>query len=48
MSKAFGLIFMLVALYIGMTLHTEGMDEAFGGIFAPLEPWSETHRPLTP
>ena len=38
MSKVFGLILMLVALYIGMTLQTEGMQQAFGGVFAPIEP----------
>lgn len=37
MSKAFGLVLMLVALYVGMTLHAQGMEQAFGGIFAPIE-----------
>ncbi len=48
MSKALGLALMLGALYVGMTLYTEGREQAFGGIFAPLEPWSATHQPLTP
>jgi hypothetical protein len=38
MSKAFGLILMLAAMYVGMTLHAEGMEKAFGGVFAPIEP----------
>jgi hypothetical protein len=38
MSKFFGLIMMLAAMYVGMTLHAEGMEKAFGGVFAPIEP----------
>ena len=37
MSKAFGLVLMLVSLYIGMTIYQEGLESAFGGAFAPLE-----------
>jgi hypothetical protein len=36
MSKAFGLIVMLLALYIGMTIYSEGVDRAYGGLFAPI------------
>jgi hypothetical protein len=36
MAKAFGLIVMLAALYIGMTIYTEGIENAYGGIFAPI------------
>lgn len=36
MAKAFGLIMMLIALYIGMTIYTEGIENAYGGIFAPI------------
>ncbi|UCE86370.1 MAG: hypothetical protein JSU66_01095 [Deltaproteobacteria bacterium] len=46
MGKAFGWILMLLALYIGMTIYTEGMDQAFGGIFAPLQSQNESDRPL--
>jgi len=38
MAKAFGLILMLVALYIGMTIYTQGIENAYGGIFAPIAP----------
>jgi hypothetical protein len=38
MAKAFGLIMMLIALYIGMTIYTEGIEQAYGGIFAPIAP----------
>jgi hypothetical protein len=34
MGKAFGLILMLIALYVGMTIYTEGIDQAFGGALA--------------
>jgi hypothetical protein len=37
MSKAFGLVLMLVSLYIGMTIYQKGLESAFGGAFAPLE-----------
>jgi hypothetical protein len=36
MAKAFGLIMMLIALYIGMTIYSEGIEQAYGGIFAPI------------
>jgi len=36
MTKAFGLIAMIIALYIGMTIYTEGLEQAYGGIFAPI------------
>jgi hypothetical protein len=36
MAKAFGLILMLIALYIGMTIYTQGIENAYGGIFAPI------------
>ncbi len=39
MSKALGLSLMLGALYFGMTLYTEGREQAFGGIFAPIQPF---------
>ena len=45
MSKAFGLIMMLVALYVGMTLYTEGIENAYGGIFAPIAP-SDRESPM--
>ena len=38
MGKAFGLIVMLTALYVGMTIYTEGVEHAYGGVFAPISP----------
>jgi hypothetical protein len=37
MGKIFGLVAMLVALYVAMTLYTKGIEGAFGGAFAPSE-----------
>ena len=38
MSKVLGLMLMVGALYVGISLYTEGREHAFGGIFAPIEP----------
>jgi hypothetical protein len=38
---------MLVSLYIGMTLYTEGIEGAFGGAFAPVESQNQREAPLT-
>ena len=51
MAKAFGLILMLIALYIGLTIYTEGIENAYGGIFAPIassDGDSSTATHLTP
>ena len=45
MSKAFGLILMIIALYIGMTVYTKGMDRAYSDVFAPIAS-TEGERPL--
>jgi hypothetical protein len=29
---------MLIALYIGMTIYTDGLENAFGGALAPIQP----------
>ena len=38
MSKTFGLVLMLIALYVGMTVYQRGLDHAFDGAFAPVAP----------
>ncbi len=38
MAKAFGLVLMLIALYIGMTIYTQGIDQFVGNAFEPIEP----------
>jgi hypothetical protein len=37
---------MLVALYVGMTLYTQGLESAFGGAFAPIQPADGRDAPL--
>lgn len=34
MARLVGLILMLVGIYLGVVVYTEGADAAFGGIFA--------------
>jgi hypothetical protein len=46
MSKAFGLVAILVAMYIGMTIYTKGIEHAFGGALAPLRSANERGEPL--
>jgi hypothetical protein len=38
MGKFLGLITMLVALYVAMTLYTKGIEGALSGAFEPTEP----------
>ena len=46
MGRLFTLIAMLIALYIGMTIYTEGIDRTFDGVFAPLESVRSGETPL--
>ena len=46
MGRAFGLVLILVALYVGMTLYKEGVENAFGGALAPIRPMSTREEPL--
>jgi hypothetical protein len=41
MGRALGLGLMLLALYVGMTIYTQGLEQAFGGIFAPIDSRTE-------
>ena len=34
MARLFALVLMLVGIYVGLTVYTEGADGVFGGIFA--------------
>lgn len=45
-GRAFGWILVLGALYVGITIYTEGIDAVFGGVLAPLEPVSQRETPL--
>jgi hypothetical protein len=46
MGKLFGLILLLAALWVGITLYTEGTENAFGGIFAPIESQNRAEAPM--
>jgi hypothetical protein len=46
MGKAFGLVLMLISLYIGMTIYTKGIEHTLGGAFAPIQPMSQRDEPL--
>ena len=46
MTRAFGLIAILIALYIGMSIYTDGIDRTLGGIFAAIEPVDDREDPL--
>jgi hypothetical protein len=37
---------MLLSLYIGMTVYQKGLDHAFGGAFAPVEPANDRDEAL--
>ncbi len=38
MTKAFGLIAIIIAMYLGMSIYTEGIDRTLDGILASVEP----------
>ena len=49
MTRAFGLIAIIIAMYLGMSIYTDGIDRTLDGIFAAVEPVEDplaTH--LTP
>lgn len=37
MGRFFGLVLMLIAIYLGMTLYSEGLEGMLGSAFAPIE-----------
>jgi hypothetical protein len=52
MGRLFGIVLVLGAIYVGMTIYAEGIENAFGGAFAPIESYDEREEPtataLTP
>jgi len=46
MGKAFGLVMMMIALYLGMTVYTKGFDQAYTSAFAPIQPMAQRDTPL--
>jgi len=48
MGKSFGILLIVVAIWVGLTIFNEGTDAAFGGLFASSrdEAADESGRPL--
>ena len=49
MGRMFGLVLLLVSLYIGMSIYTEGAEQTLGSLhraFAPIEPMAQRETPL--
>ncbi len=46
MTRAFGLIAILIAMYLGMSIYTDGIDRTLNGIFASVEPVDDREDPL--
>jgi hypothetical protein len=50
MQKIFGILFILLAVWIAIEVYTEGTDRAFGGLFASHSPTpasAQASGPLT-
>jgi hypothetical protein len=45
LSRLFGLILFVLAIYVGITIYTEGVGGAFGGIFEKLGMHTATTDP---
>ncbi len=49
MGRMFGLVLLLVSLYIGMTIYTKGAEETLSSVhsaLAPIQPMSQRETPL--
>ena len=42
MAKAFGILLIVLGVWLGVEIFTNGMDGAFGGVFAELGPGAST------
>ena len=49
MGKIYGILLIVVGIWVGMTVFTEGVDNAFGGLFSKLgrDPVVTDTRPPT-
>ena len=52
MARIFGLVLMLISMYIGMEIYSKGIDNVLYGAFAPIQSMSQRETPgatgLTP
>ena len=49
MGKAFGLVMILISMYIGMTIYTKGAEQTLASVhqaLAPIQPMSQREEPL--
>ncbi len=46
MGKVFGILLIVFALWIGLSIFTEGTDRAFGGLLSRFAPARDTGAPL--
>jgi hypothetical protein len=46
MARAFGLVLLLISLYIGMEIYTKGIEHTLGSAFAPIQPIAQRETPL--
>ena len=49
MGRMFGLVLLLVSLYIGMSIYTKGAEETLASVhqaFAPIQPMAQRETPL--
>ena len=48
MGKIYGILLIVVGVWVGMAIFTEGIDNAFGGLFSRLAPSTEARDPRPP
>ena len=44
MQKVIGIVLVVVGVWVGVTIYSEGIDKAFGGLFARFSSSSEPER----
>ena len=47
MGKLFAIVLIVVAVWVGLTVYTQGTDQAFGGLFARFSGSSTLDSPAT-
>ncbi len=46
MGRMFGLVLLLISMYVGMQIYTKGVEQTLGTAFAPIQPMSQRGTPL--
>lgn len=47
MGKLFAIVLIVIAVWVGLTVYTQGTDQAFGGLFARFSGSSALDAPAT-